>query len=127
MRNKDIPLAVERCVREFNVTEYPVDLLQIARRAGIKVIKNSDVSELSEGEYGECLFLDNKWYIIYDDTRTLEQMRFTVGHELGHIFLKHKEEHDRFMKHIEDLKIKHSLKIERQADMFAMCLLSRKA
>ncbi len=127
MRNKDIPLAVESCVREFNVTEYPVDLLQIARRAGIKVIKNSDVSELSEGEYGECLFHDNQWFIIYDETRPLDKRRFTVAHELGHIFLKHNEEHDRFMKYIEDLKIKHSRKIERQADMFAMCLLSRKA
>ena len=122
MRNKDIPEVVRQCLLYYNVTESPVDLLQLSRRAGIKVIKNSDVDELSAGEYGECLFHDNQWYIVYDDTRTPEQMRFTVGHELGHIFLKHNEEYDRFMKHIEDLKIKHSRKIERQADIFAQLL-----
>ena len=126
MRNKDIPAAVRQTLLDHNITEYPVDLLQLSRRAGIKVIKDSDVDELSAGEYGDCLFHDNQWYIVYDDTRTLEQMRFTVGHELGHIFLKHNEEYDRFMKYIEDLKIKHSRKIERQADIFARHLLNTK-
>ena len=124
MRNKDIPEIVRQTLLDHNITEYPVDLLQLSRRAGIKVIKDSDVDELAAGEYGECLFCDNQWYIVYDDTQPLDKRRFTVAHELGHIFLKHNEEHDRFMKHIEDLKIKHNRKIERQADIFARHLIN---
>ena len=112
MRNKDIPAVVQICLREYHITEYPVDLLKIARSAGIRVLRNSDVHTLQTNEYGKCYVSGKDCIIVYDDTQVLETKRFIVAHELGHIFLDHRREHERFARHI-----------EKQADLFAACLI----
>ncbi|MBQ5633839.1 MAG: ImmA/IrrE family metallo-endopeptidase, partial [Clostridia bacterium] len=54
---------------------------------------------------------------------SLEERRFTVAHEIGHVYMKHWEEHARFMAYIEELERKHGLHVEKQADLFAKHLL----
>lgn len=78
-----------QCLIDNNVTALPVDLLKITKAAGIKTIKNSEVNELSGNECGASVLDGNTWYIIYDDECTIGRRRFTIAHELGHIFLGH--------------------------------------
>ncbi len=112
MRNKDIPEFTQTLLKEHGITETPVDVLRIAKASGVKVVRNSIVTSLSEGEHGRMYSAEGLKIIVYDDTLPLHDRRFTVAHELGHIFLDHEGEHRRFTNHI-----------ERQADMFARCLL----
>ena len=94
---------------------YPVDLLRITDALKIHVIKNSLVHDLLPGEHGKAYFNGEKWIFIYDDTRTLKERRFTIAHELGHVILDHC---DRFLS---GDKADH----EREADLFAACLLMK--
>ena len=74
---------------DYNISALPVSALSVANKAGISVIKNSDVRELRSGEVGASILDGETWYIVYDDTVSKERIRFTLGHELGHIFLGH--------------------------------------
>jgi Zn-dependent peptidase ImmA (M78 family) len=66
-----------------------VSLSRISGAARIKIIENSSISRLADGEDGRCFRIDKMWYIIYDDMLGLEYQRFAAAHELGHIFLGH--------------------------------------
>lgn len=134
MRDKDIPIIVQRCLQEHNVDSSHVDPLQIMRSAGVKVLKNSSFDEASEwrldkGTHGLSIhrYDTGEWFVIYDDSLSLEEKRFTIAHELGHIFLKHHEEREELLRHIEQLKEKSGRRAERQADRFAEILLNKKS
>ncbi len=71
------------------VDSLPVDVVRIVRDNGILLIKNSQADELRRGEAGISVFDGKQWYIVYDDLLSLGRKRFTVAHELGHIFLGH--------------------------------------
>ena len=109
-----------RCLADFKIDALPIDVLKIARAAGIKVIKNSTVNVLEPNVFGRSYYNGKKWFIVYDDTRTLEQKRFTVAHELGHIFLGHELIYGKYPQTVEFMK---KPKSEQQADMFAIRLL----
>ncbi|MBO7310629.1 MAG: ImmA/IrrE family metallo-endopeptidase [Clostridia bacterium] len=126
MRNKDIPEYALSVLREHGIDTVPFDVLELARGEGIKVYKNSDVRLLCPTEYGRIFCHNDKSIIVYDDTRTHSQKRFTVAHELGHYFLKHREEHERFERYLELQRIRHGRHVERQADIFAQAILNPK-
>ena len=112
--------AAWRCLCEYKIKSLPVDVLHIARSAGIKVIKNRDVNELLPSESGVAIYDGEHWYIIYDEENPAERRRFTVAHELGHIFLGH-HIRKRYSARSKVFCIKPE--IEQEADMFAIGLL----
>ncbi len=71
------------------INALPVDIVKVANNNGIKLLKNSEIKELKSGELGISIYDNNEWFIVYDDTLLLGRKRFTVAHELGHIFLGH--------------------------------------
>lgn len=72
------------------ISSLPVDVVKIANDNGISVIKNSAANELRDGEVGVSLYDGDEWFVIYDDTvKSIGRKRFTIAHELGHIFLGH--------------------------------------
>lgn len=71
------------------VDRLPVDVVRIVRDNGILLLKNSQAKELRNDEAGISIFDGNQWFIVYDDSMPLGRKRFTVAHELGHIFLGH--------------------------------------
>lgn len=78
-----------QCLLDHNVCELPVSLKAIARAANIKLVKNSTVDLLSPNERGYAEDVRGTWYIVYNDDDPPPAARFTIAHELGHIFLGH--------------------------------------
>ena len=102
-----------------DICEMPVSLSKIARNNGIKIIKDSEAKMLKEGESGMSIFENGKWYIVYNDGESAGRRRFTIAHELGHIFLRHelKGVHRRTFAKVRPQE-------ERDADSFAVRLLA---
>ena len=105
---------------DYNINSLPINVVSIATSAGIKILKNSIVRKLTKGEIGISVWDSNKWYIIYDDTMSKERARFTIAHELGHIFLGHPLK-DSY--HARTINIDKP-RVETDADIFASRLLA---
>ena len=88
-RYKDIRNATWQVLIDFDITSIPVSVTAIARAADISIVKNSEVNELKSNEVGVSISNRGEWYIVYDDSMARGRIRFTVAHELGHIFLGH--------------------------------------
>lgn len=80
-----------QCLIDYNIKALPIKVIDIAKRSNITVLKYSDVNKnrLQYNESGATFFEKNRIYIVYRNSSTLEHCRFTVAHELGHIFLGH--------------------------------------
>lgn len=105
---------------DFNINTLPVKVSSIAKQAGIKLIKNSVVNQLQANESGISVLDNDIWYIIYDDTAPNGRIRFTVAHELGHIFLGHPLKDGYHARTIDINKPA----VETDADIFASRLLA---
>ena len=117
---KSIRNSAWHCLIDFKIDRLPIDVLKIAKTADIKVIRNSLVNDLLPNENGKSYFDGSDWIIIYDDTKPTVVSRFTVAHELGHIFLGHEIKHTKYSEANEFRKKPRS---EQEADMFAMRIL----
>lgn len=78
-----------QCLIDFKINSLPVMVSEIAQNADIRIVKNSVINILDPGRSGKTMLQDNKFYIIYRDTEPSYRCRFTIAHELGHIFLGH--------------------------------------
>ena len=139
MNRSKIQAAVNRCMRDFNVDPYHVEVVKIAQAEKIKVIKNSEILKvapsfaLTGSEKGKLYSDGELWVIVYDDTQATADARFTVAHELGHYFLRHRERcyklialhnayNNAFTAHLR----RHFGELgEQEASYFAECLLRR--
>lgn len=86
---KNVRNAVWQVFIDFNITELPVSVNHMARQLGVTIIKNSDIHKLQNGERGMTVYINQHWYIVFDDNESVPICRFTVAHELGHILLGH--------------------------------------
>ena len=109
-----------QCLVDFQISSLPVDVLQIARTMGIRVIRNTLVDDLLPGENGKAYFDGKQWIIIYNDLNPTDVSRYTIAHELGHILLGHELAH---IKYPQAKEFKIRPKSEQQADAFAIRLL----
>ncbi len=84
----------------YNIKSVPVDPFDIAKREHFALTPISKVPEdlkkaLKKYEYDGMSFYytpDHLNVIVYDDSACIQRQKFTVMHELGHIYLGHKEE-----------------------------------
>ena len=88
-RYKSARNAAWQCLLDYHITELPVNLLRIVQESGIEVRKNSSAHILTGGQSGILIKLGNIWYLVYDDECVIGRRRFTIAHELGHLFLGH--------------------------------------
>lgn len=119
VKYKNVRNAVWQVFIDYNITELPVSVNQLAKQLDIKIIKNSDIHELKKGERGITIEIDGKPYIVFDDAEPVPVCRFTVAHELGHILLGHMMTQIVKYRTFADRN-----EIERSADMFAIRLLA---
>lgn len=79
-----------QCLIDYNISELPVKVTDIIKRSeNIKLIKNSNVNILKPNESGITILNNGIFNIIYNDKEISSRCRFTIAHELGHIFLGH--------------------------------------
>lgn len=88
---------------EANITSFPVSLRAVLRHYGIRVMKYVDFAVAHDMTMDECfaefgkdgatIAKGGKYVIVYNHQVTpKERIRFTLAHELGHVFLKHHDE-----------------------------------
>ena len=79
-----------QCILDYKINKLPVMVTDIiAKSDNTRIYKNSDVNKLQIGESGKTIFHNNIFEIVYNDTENSRRCRFTIAHELGHIFLGH--------------------------------------
>lgn len=79
-----------QCILDYNIKSLPVSVTKIIRQSdNIKLIKNSEIKKLQNDKSGITIKKKDIFYIIYRDTEPSQRCRFTIAHELGHIFLGH--------------------------------------
>ncbi len=105
-----------KVLADNEISYLPVDVIKIACRNGIKVIRNVEVNVLKSNQAGLCALKNGKWYIVYDETMSNEEKRYTIAHELGHIFLGHPKNYE--------ANGEYDYKKELAADSFATKLLT---
>lgn len=119
-RYKGIRNAAWQTLIDFRITQLPVHVLSIAKTAGIRVLKNEQAQMLSDNQCGLSILVDEEWFVIYDETMPVTRKRFTVAHELGHIFLGHALKEGFHARQFEGLHPED----EQEANMFAIRLLA---
>lgn len=79
-----------QCILDFSIDKLPVMVTDIIKKSDdIRLYKDSDVHILEDNESGKTMHYNNLFEIVYRDTEPSYRCRFTVAHELGHIFLGH--------------------------------------
>jgi len=87
---KDARNASWQCILDFNINKLPVMVTDIIKKSeSIRLFKESDVHMLENGESGKTILHNGFFEIVYRDTEPSYRCRFTISHELGHIFLGH--------------------------------------
>ena len=109
-----------RCLNDFNISSLPVDVIGIAKAADIRMVKNSDIGSLEGDELASTVAIEDTLTIIYDDQAPIEGVRYSIAHELGHIFLGHETSK---IKYSNALGFKQTASAEKQANSFAVRLL----
>lgn len=117
---KNVRNAAWQVLIDYKINELPVKVTEITKKSNIKLLNNSDCNFLQNNQLGVSIHIDNDWYIIVDDTMNVERIRFTIAHELGHIFLGHESLLHRTPNSIFIEKPEE----ETEADMFAARLLA---
>lgn len=117
----DLDLKVKDLLTKYNMTDIPVDPIQLANLMGI---------EVQEGEFtdssvsGVLRIEDGKSTIIVNKDHHYNRKRFTVAHEIGHVVLGHRPKNQDFAEIYRNGK---SNSKEQQANQFAAALLVDKA
>lgn len=86
-------------------------------RTAWQLICDCGLEQLANDTAGFCFFLDDQYIILYDSSRPILEVRFTVAHELGHIVLGHLSFRSGVLEKLHD-------SAEQEADAFAARLLA---
>lgn len=83
-----IVLKAQEVLKEFGITNAPIDVEAIAARMGVTVSYESYKEELS----GVLVKEKDRNVIGVNSFHSKTRQRFTIAHEIGHLLLKHKGE-----------------------------------
>ena len=76
----------KKVIKDYKLTETPTDLTKVFKNLRLKYIELND----PEGIDGAIIEIEKKPAIAYlNKAKPIQRQRFTLAHELGHIFLKH--------------------------------------
>src|SRR4030042_358733 len=75
-----------KILKDYNLSEVPTDFSAIFQKLKLKYIELNDAEDID----GAILEIDGKPAIaVLNKARPIQRQRFTLAHELGHIFLEH--------------------------------------
>lgn len=127
--------AAWQLIIDMNINELPVKVSTIIRQLGIGLYNYQDNAEfihklkldtIAKSSDGFTLFMNNQYKIFYDNTKSVARIRFTLGHELGHIICKHEFQKvsDSYITTRNSEPKPNDSIIETEANMFAARLLA---
>lgn len=98
----EIERKIANLFNRLNIREYPIDPMKIAESLGYELIPFSKMNNeakkmlISKDSDGISFYnpIIKKYVIYYNSDSTKERLRFTIGHEIGHIQMGHKCESD---------------------------------
>jgi len=77
-----------KVIKDYYLTEVPTNLRKIFQSLGMEYIELDDPKDID----GAILEIDNKPSIaVLNRAKPIQRQRFTLAHELAHIFLHHKK------------------------------------
>lgn len=107
----------KKVLKDYKLSEVPTDLSVIFKNLGLKYIELNEADDID----GAIMEIKGKPAIaVLNKARPLQRQRFTLAHELGHIFLKHTT---RDVYDPEEIRDKTKPPQEIEADTFASELL----
>jgi len=113
-----------KILKDYDLSEVPTDLSVLFKGLGLRYIELNETGDID----GAILEIDGKPAIaVLNKARPLQRQRFTLAHEMGHIFLKHTERDiynsEEIREDSEQLTEKRKPPQEIEADIFASELL----
>lgn len=86
---KNVRNASWQCLVDCKITSLPVPVSDICELYNGKVINDSDIHKLKASESGRIYAIDGYPYVVVNDNESVQRIRFTIAHELGHYLLGH--------------------------------------
>lgn len=86
---KNVRNASWQCLIDCKITSLPVPISYICELYHGKVVNNSEVCKLKNSESGRVYVIDGYPYVVVNDNESVQRIRFTIAHELGHYLLGH--------------------------------------
>lgn len=127
MQNYDIYKQARDKAWEFlienNISQLPVNLSKICRNSSYSILSDKNYIFLEKEERGSTFLRDGKWYIVLNPADMLTVQRYTIAHELGHIYLKHPLVNGKYGRTFGKQAVPNS-DIEYQAERFAIDVLA---
>lgn len=120
---KRIRDAAWRFLIENNISRLPISFYDICLRNNIGLYKDADSGYFSDDERGVTFIKDGRYNILVNGADTLQVQRYTMGHELGHIFLGHLSD-GKLHTRISGTRAYPKTQIEYEAERFAMGILA---
>ena len=102
----------KKFLNKFWDKTIPVDIFAIAQKAGVDLAPDWEPNAPS----GRCFWENNKPFIRYNGSEHIVRQRFTIAHELGHLFLNHGS---KFRDTPEEYRISAYDPLETEANQFA--------
>lgn len=106
-----------------NITSLPVNLLEVCNNNNIRLLRDTRSVYLSDADRGIAYYRDDQFRIIVNGIDSVLDQRYTIGHELGHIFLHHPMTDGKYGRSFGVLR-KPNSKLEYQAERFSIDILA---
>lgn len=71
------------------VSEIPLKLSAICENKDYRLLIDSKGTYLQSNDRGATFLTDGRWHIVLNTSDSVQVRRYTLAHELGHIFLGH--------------------------------------
>ena len=115
--------AAWRFLLDNNVSLLPVDLISICKKNNIKVLRDVKSLYLDTHERGVTFLRDKQYNVLLNAADPLSVQRYTIAHELGHIYMKHPLTNGKYGRTFGTQREEKS-PIEYQAERFAIDILA---
>ncbi|KOO43081.1 ImmA/IrrE family metallo-endopeptidase [Priestia koreensis] len=117
---------VTRVIRETLKLQTPINLELLVERLGGKIIESANIDENMEAKIEK---VEDSFVITIDPNRYPKRQRFSIAHELGHLFLHmgyliNPEKWNSTNEYIDSVYYRYGYNLEEfEANEFAACLL----
>jgi len=94
-RYEEIKEEVVELYKELHITRFPVNAMDVCRKLGIELKSYNQFNAqtftaiVRASDDGMVFKIDGKYKIFYNPSKSVERIRSTIFHEIGHIKLKH--------------------------------------